>query len=338
MSDRDRGPLLLRIPNWLGDVVLALPVIEAAAKGPLVVAGPEPFRELLAPRFPSVHYLPVSRARRWAQAGAIRALRPSRALLLTESLSSAVLAWLARVPERVGYGAEGRSPLLTRSVPRAGPARSTPRAREYQALAEAAGLEVTNTMPSLEALPAEIERARVLRRYAWDSADVPYAALAPGASYGPAKQWGPERFASVASALDSRGIRSVLVGAASDRGAADRLRRAPGAPPDLADLTGRTSLGDLVGVLAEASLVLSNDSGVMHLAAALGRPTVAIFGSTSPVWTSPSVPWVENLYAAYPCSPCFRRTCPIGYGCLHAITTDEVRGAMERLLTVGPRM
>ena len=103
------------------------------------------------------------------------------------------------------------------------------------------------------------------------------------------------------------------------------------------DLTGRTSLGDLVGVLAGASLVLSNDSGVMHLAAALGRPTVAIFGSTSPVWTSAAAPWVENLYAAYPCSPCFRRTCPIGYGCLHAITAEEVIGAAERLLARGGR-
>jgi heptosyltransferase-2 len=337
MSERGDGPLLLRIPNWLGDLVLALPVLEAAARAPLVVLGPEPFRELVEPRFPSIRYLPVTRSRRWAQAGALRALRPRSALLLTESLSSALLAWLARVPERVGYGAEGRTPLLTRAVPRAGPARSTGRTREYQALAEAAGLAVASTAPSLRALPSEIEHAGALRRAAGLEDGVPYAAVAPGASYGPAKQWGPERFAAVASALDARGVRSVLVGADSDREATDRFRRAPGAPAGLVDLTGRTSLGDLVGVLAGASLVLSNDSGVMHLAAALGRPTVAIFGSTSPVWTSAAAPWVENLYAAYPCSPCFRRTCPIGYGCLHAITAEEVVGAAERLLARGGR-
>src|SRR5688572_27568670 len=155
MSERGDGPLLLRIPNWLGDLVLALPVVEAAAEHPLVVLGPEPFRQLLEPRFPSLRYVAVSRARRWSQAGAIRALRASRALLLTESLSSAILVWLARVPVRVGYAAEGRSVLLTRAVPRAGVARSTARAHEYQVLAESAGLVVRNTAPRLAATPSE---------------------------------------------------------------------------------------------------------------------------------------------------------------------------------------
>jgi heptosyltransferase II len=332
MSKRGDGPLLLRIPNWLGDLVLALPVIEAAAERPLVLVGPEPFREVLEPRFPGIRYLPVSRASRFAQAGAVRRLRPAQALLLTESLSSAVLAWLARVPVRVGYGAEGRTPLLTRAVPRAGPARSTPRAREYQTLAEAAGLTVRSTEPRIRATPEEAARAGRLLLETGLAEGTPFAAIAPGASYGPAKQWGPERFAAVVSALGTRGIRSVLVGAASDREAADRLLRTSGTPSSAVDLTGRTSLGDLVGILAGAALVVSNDSGVMHLAAALTRPTVALFGSTSPVWTSAGAPWVENLYAAYPCSPCFRRTCPIGYGCLRAITTEEAIGAAERLL------
>jgi heptosyltransferase-2 len=332
MSERGDRPLLLRIPNWLGDLVLALPVVEAAAARPLIVVGPESFRELLEPRYPGLRYLPVSRAHRWAQAGAIRQLRPGVALLLTESLSSAILAWLARVPVRVGYGAEGRSPLLTRAVRRAGPPRSTPRSREYQALAEVAGLVVASETPRLRALPAEMDRARTLLRGAGLAEGTAFAVIAPGASYGPAKQWGPERFAAVSAFLEERGIRPVLVGAASDRPAADLVRRAGGAPASTIDLTGRTGLGELTGVLAGAAIVVSNDSGVMHLAAALERPTVAIFGSTSPVWTSAAAPWVANLYAAYPCSPCFLRTCPIGYGCLHAITTEDARDAAERLL------
>lgn len=332
MTERGDGPLLLRIPNWLGDLVLALPVIEAAAEGPLIVLGPEPFREILEPRFPSIRYFPVSRARRFAQAGAIRALRPSRALLLTESLSSAILAWLARVPVRVGYPAEGRSLFLTRAVPRAGAARSTARMREYQALAEAAGIAVRDAFPRLAATQSETERAHALLRESGIPEGTSFAVIAPGASYGPAKQWGPERFASVAASLHVRGIRCVLVGAAADRSASDRLRRAPDAPRGLADLTGKTGLGELIGVLAASVLVISNDSGVMHVAAALGRPTVAIFGSTSPVWTSADAPSVVNLFAAYPCSPCFRRTCPIGYGCLHAITTEDAIRAAQTLI------
>ena len=333
MSDRGDGPLLLRIPNWLGDLVLALPVIDAAAaEGSLIVLGPEPFRELLEPRTSGLRYLPVARGKRWAQAGAIRALRPSRALLLTESLSSAILAWLARVPVRVGYAAEGRSLFLTRAVPRAGAARSTARAHEYQVLAEAAGLTVRSSVPRLAATQAETDRGRSLLREAGIAEGTSYAVLAPGASYGPAKQWGPERFATVAAALEARGIRSVIVGAAADREASIRLQRAPDAPRGLVDLTGRTGLGALAGVLGASTLTVSNDSGVMHLAAALGTPTVGIFGSTSPVWTSADTPSVVNLYAAYPCSPCFRRTCPIGYGCLHAITTSDAMGAVEELL------
>ena len=333
MSERGDGPLLLRIPNWLGDLVLALPVIDAAAAdGPLVILGPEPFRELLEPRYPSLRYLAVSRTRRWAQAGAIRALQPSRALLLTESLSSAILAWLARVPVRVGYAAEGRSLFLTRAVPRAGVARSTARAHEYQVLAEAAGLTVRSALPQVASTKAEADRGRALLREAGVAEGSSYAVLAPGASYGPAKQWGPERFATVASTLEARRIRSVIVGAGADREASERLKGASDAPRGLVDLTGRTGLGELVGVLGGSALVVSNDSGVMHLAAALGRPTVAIFGSTSPVWTSADAPSVVNLYAAYPCSPCFRRTCPIGYGCLHAITTSDAMGAVEELL------
>ena len=335
MTERGDGPLLLRIPNWLGDLVLALPVVEAAAEHPLIVLGPEPFRQLLEPRFPTIRYLAVSRAQRWAEAGAIRALHPSRALLLTESLSSAILAWLARIPVRVGYASEGRSLFLTRAVPRAGAARSTARTREYQILAEAAGLAVRHAAPRLAAIPPETGRARAMLQGAGISEGSSFAVLAPGASYGPAKQWGPERFATVSAALETRGVRSVLVGAAADRDASERLRRAPDAPRGLLDLTGKTSLGELVGVLAASALVVSNDSGVMHLAAALGRPTVAIFGSTSPVWTSADAPSVLNLYAAYPCSPCFLRTCPIGYGCLHAINPSDTIAATETLLKRG---
>jgi lipopolysaccharide heptosyltransferase II len=323
-------PLLVRLPNWLGDLIQSIPVVRAAAEtGPTVFVGPAAFEPLLRPRIPGSVFLTWSRARRFALVGAIRRHRPGTALLLTDSLSSAILVALAGVPERIGYGAELRGALLTRRVPRTAPSRTTPRVEEYLVLARAAGLGVRETVPRIDALPEELRSGEeVLRRAGIRQGS--YTVIAPGASYGPAKRWGPEHFAKVAIALARDGMRSVLVGADEDRGPAAEVARLAGGCAD--DLTGATDLQTLVGVLAGSQLVTSNDSGVMHLAAALGRPTVAIFGSTSPAWSATSAPWVRNLYAAYPCSPCFRRTCPIGYGCLRSIDpVQAIRSAQELL-------
>lgn len=334
MPSSEIRPLLLRLPNWLGDLVQAFPVVEAAAseapvRGVLFL-GPEAFATILEPRFPSVTYLRWSRKRRFALLGAVRRRRPGVVLLLTESLSSAILAALAGIPKRIGYDAELRGALLTRRVARTFAARSVPRAEEYAVIARAAGLRVEPAYPSLAALPAEREAADTLLRRVGVAGES-YAVLAPGASYGPAKRWDPARFAEVAAYLDARHcLCSVLVGTREDLEAAQAVEWIAG--ECVVNLVGATDLPALVGVLAGAALVLSNDSGVMHLAAALGRPTVGLFGSTSPVWTSTAAPWVRNLYAAYPCSPCFRRTCPIGYGCLRALEpVPAIRAAAELL-------
>ncbi|HYQ95818.1 MAG TPA: lipopolysaccharide heptosyltransferase II [Candidatus Eisenbacteria bacterium] len=327
-------PLLVRLPNWLGDLVQALPVVRAAAEDPsrpAVFVGLAPFLELLKPRFPASAFLPWSRERRFAAVGAIRRHHPGTALLLTDSLSSAILMALAFVPERIGYAAEFRDAFLTRRVPRAAAARTAPRVEEYRALARAAGLAVAETFPRVEALPEERRGAAALLRRA-GIPDGPFAVLAPGASYGPAKRWDPENFAKLASALARGGTRSLLVGAGEDAEPAAEVARAAGGAAY--DLVGATDLGSLTGLLDQSILVASNDSGVMHLAAALGKPTVAVFGSTSPVWSAALMPWVRSLYAAYPCSPCFRRTCPIGYGCLRSIDASQAHEAAEELLAV----
>ena len=333
MSAGTPGPLLVRLPNWLGDLVLAWPVVEAAAARGAAFVGPPSFEALFRPRFPGSIYLATTRGRRYALVAPIRSLRPSVALLLTDSFSSTLVATLARIPSRVGYGAEGRGFLLTHRVRRAGEARSTARTAEYRILGEAAGLSGIGEAPSLRPTPQEVERgAAALARLGFASGA--YAVLAPGASFGPAKQWGAERFAAVgARAARSHGLALVLVGSAEDRPVAAAVARAVARDgARVWDTTGATDLAELTGILAGARAVVSNDSGVMHLAAAMGRPTVGVFGSTSPVWTSAAAPWVRNLYAAYPCSPCFRRTCPIGYRCLEAIGSDATTAALDRLL------
>ncbi len=317
--------------------MLAWPVVRAAAERNAIVAGPAAFEALVLGRFPRAEYVPVSRARRYAAVGAIRKRRPGAALLLTDSLSSALLAWMAGIPMRIGYGAEGRSWLLTHAVPREGMARRAPRAAEYRALALAAGLDVPDS--GAEALPAlgVVAGERASGAAALASAglgDAAFAVLAPGAAYGPAKQWGPERFSSVAAHLARRrALAVVVVGSAADEAAAGETARiAAAAGARVLNLAGRTTISELVGIVAEARVVVSNDSGVMHLAAALGRPTLGVFGSTSPVWTASDAPWTASLYAEYPCSPCFRRTCPIGYGCLRSIEAEAGINAVERLL------
>jgi lipopolysaccharide heptosyltransferase II len=338
---RVQAPLFLRIPNWLGDLVLAWPVVRAAAERAAIVAGPAAFEPLVLGRFPRAEYVPVSRARRYAAVGAIRKRRPGAALLLTDSLSSALLAWMARIPMRVGYGAEGRSWFLTHPVPRQGRARSAPRTAEYRVLALAAGLDVPDSgeeaLPALGAVAGE-RASGAAALAAAGLGDASFTVLAPGAAYGPAKQWGPERFASVGGHLARRhGLASVVVGSAADAAlAGETARFAAAAGARVLNLAGRTTISELVGIVADARVVVSNDSGVMHLAAALGRPTVGVFGSTSPVWTASDTPWTASLYAEYPCSPCFRRTCPIGYGCLRSIEAEAGINAVERLLATEP--
>ena len=310
-----------------------MPVVRAAAEDPrrgALFVGPAAFGAVLSPRFPSAAYIATTPGSRFALAGAIRQHRPESALLLTDSLSSAILAALALVPERIGYAAEFRDALLTRRVPRAAPARSAPRVEEYLALARAAGIAVADARPRIEALPGErLAAASLLAGAGLGGAR--FVVLAPGASFGPAKRWSPENFARVAVALHARdGTRSVLVGARGDAEPAAEVARIAGACA--VDLTGTTDLPCLIGLLDSTALVASNDSGVMHLAAALGKPTVAVFGSTSPVWSAAAAPWVRALYAAYPCSPCFRRTCPIGYGCLRSIDASRAIEAAEELL------
>ncbi len=325
--------IVVRLPNWLGDVILAWRVAEAAAADGAAFAGPAAFERLVRARFPASPYVPIFRARRYAAAGVLRALRPGAALLLTDSFSSALLAALARIPRRIGYAAEGRGFLLTTRVPRAARARSAARFAEYRELGEAAGLHVARGEPALRATREE-KALGAARLAAAGLEGAAFLVLAPGAAYGPAKQWGAERFAATGAHLARRrGLALAVVGAAADLAAAgETARLAAAAGARVANLAGATSLGDLVGIVDAAAGVVSNDSGVMHLAAALGRPTVGVFGSTSPVWTASAAPWVTSLYAEYPCSPCFRRTCPIGYGCLRSIESEAGSRAMDALL------
>lgn len=319
--------VFLRLPNWLGDSLMARPltgVVRAAFPGARIVAsGPAPLLALLAGDRAWDAALPwpaTPAAVRDAAGGAIDA-----ALVLPPSFSSAWHAWRTGARARIGFAADGRSPLLTHAVRR--PARGDLHlGREYLLLARELGVDAgalgVSALPLADAaLPEGVREG------------APFAVLAPGAAYGPAKRWPLERWIALARALASSGLEPLACGGAGESEACAALVAAAGGR----SFAGRTSLTQQAALCAAAAIVVSNDSGMAHLAGAVGAPTVVIFGSTSSAWTAPLGPRVHVVQRATVCSPCFRRTCAIGYTCLENVLVKDVRGAVRRALEGNPK-
>jgi heptosyltransferase-2 len=151
-----------------------------------------------------------------------------------------------------------------------------------------------------------------------------YAVIAPRSAYGPAREWPPDRFAAIARRLVARGAGVIVCGTAAERATCDEVAAAAGA--GVASAAGATDLPTLAALVGRAALALCNDSGLAHLAGAMGTPTVTLYGSTSSAWTAALGPRVRIVQHPPVCSPCFRRTCRIGYVCLTGLALDEVDG------------
>lgn len=320
--------VLVRLPNWLGDVLMARPALHALRRAwpqaRVTACGPAPLLALLADDgvFDAGEPWPA----RPGALASLRAARPDVALVMPPSFSSAWFAWRTGARERVGYAHEARSPWLTRALPR--PARGDLHAsREYVALLAAL---LPESPPPLEPPPLPVaETAKAAARTRRGPAERPYAIVAPGAAYGPAKRWPLSRFVEVARALVGRGLDVLACGAAAEQADCEALCAAAG--PGALALAGRTSLAEQAALCAGAEVVVSNDSGMAHLAGAVGAPTVAIFGSTSSAWTAPLGARVRVVQRAPVCAPCFARTCAIGYTCLTAIPAARVLRAVAEV-------
>jgi len=325
------GRIVVRAPNWLGDLMMATGALRAilerwpAATVDLVVrAGheglPLPRRGRVIPFNPAA----ISPG---AFGSSLRTAGHDRFYVLAPSFSSAWMAWRSGVPERVGYPGHLRGPLLRPAVARRAPARSVHLTREFLDLVDPV-LEIDCYPPRLD-LPgawAAEQLARVCR-------ELPerFVAIAPGAVYGPAKAWPPERYRELARRLrDRAGAPVVLLGTGGEHALAEQVRDGG---EGILNWCGTTDLPGLVAVLSRAALLVSNDSGAMHVMAALRRPQVAIFGSTSPAWTGPINAKASVVATGLPCAPCFARTCRYGhYDCLRRVTADEVSKAALALL------
>jgi len=333
-------------PNWLGDLVMAMPALRALERavrpeGFVVVASDQlaPLARLVAP---GSHVAAWRRRKglaglrdRLALAPLLRSLGAGTVVLFPNSFSSGLAAALSRARERIGTPMHGRGFLLTRTVEPL--LEGEHQADAYARVAASAAGGSLRPSPGDAALevpePLRDSAAELLRRHGLDPARERFLALAPGAAYGPAKHWGSAPFAELAALAAERALRGVIVGTAADRGEAASILASmrPAARP--ADLTGRTGVAELAGVLALAAAFVGNDSGAAHLAAAVGTPTVAIFLSTDPARTAPRGSRVRVLASPVECRPCLARTCKLGtYACREAVSPREVAKALAELL------
>jgi heptosyltransferase-2 len=251
-----------------------------------------------------------------------------RFYVLPPSFSSAWMAYCSRVPERVGYRGHFRGPFLRPALEHREPGRSVHLAREFLDLVDP-GLALERYPPRLD-----VSSAWAAGRLARICRELPerFVALAPGAVYGPAKAWPAERYRDLAAGLRTRaGMPVVLLGTSDEQELAERVRAGV---EGILNWCGTSDVPGLVAVLSRAELLVSNDSGAMHVMAAMRRPQVAIFGSTSPAWTGPLNPKAAVIARGLPCSPCFERTCRYGhYDCLRGVTVEQV---IERSLALIP--
>ncbi len=343
----DPGRILIVAPNWLGDVVVALPAIADVRRqypaARLTIAA----RRSVADVFRLVPFVDAVitlewRGRWWQRralqedAARLREASAEVAILLPNSFASARLVRTAGIPERWGYAADLRRPLLTRAVPR--PAGSMHQGAYYQHLTRELGIDSGPLEPVLTVAEPVTEAARrFLIERGWQPSR-PLIVFAPGAAYGTAKRWLPASVAHVAAALvRERGATCVLVGSRADRETATQIRAAvPGdAAAQVLDVTGDTSLEMLAGIMTAASACLSNDSGAMHVAAGAGTPLVAVFGPTNEYETAPLTREGHRaVVLTHPvwCRPCMLRECPIDHRCMTRITPERVYGALTELV------
>lgn len=336
--------ILVRATNWVGDAIMSIPALCAirqhwpdaqitvlARPSVAEVYSGQPFVDRVMPfNAASRNLAAMERA-----AASLRAEQFDCAVLFQNAFSAAWLVWRARIAERIGYARDARGVLLSKAV-------KVPRKGEIPAHESFYYLELLHRAGWLESIP-EVKRislalqagaattAEARLREAGVRAVAKRIAIAPGAAYGSAKCWPPDRFAAVADALvDEFDADVILFGASSEleicRQIADRMRHRP------VVLAGQTSMGELPALFSRCSLFVGNDSGAMHVAAAVGLPLVAIFGSTDPYGTAPMTSRRQLVQQKVACSPCFLRECPIDHRCMERVSVEDVREAAAKSL------
>ena len=332
---RFEGESFIIAPQWIGDAVMTEPLLRRlAARGERLTVGALPWVAPVYRAMPQVaDVIELPFAHGGLQLRERRALakrlegRFAKAYVLPNSLKSALLPFLASIPERIGYLGEARIGLLTHRLKN--PKDKPPMVAFYSALSGQAGVDKDRPQLSVdlaatrETIKAQGQRPRE------------YAVFAPGSEYGPAKRWPAKHYAALAAQV---GLPVVLLGSAKEAALCEDIAKAA---ENCVNLAGKTSVDEAIQWLAATKYAVSNDSGLMHIAAALGARQVAIFGSSSPLHTPPlndkaTVLWLKNEAAYQPpldCAPCFERECPLGHTrCLNDVLPEQVMLQIEQLV------
>ncbi len=329
--------LLVRVTNWLGDAVISIPALQeirrAHANWEIVLLARPWVADLYRREdFCGRILLYENKGRhagllgKWRLATELRQERFDRAILLQNAFDAALLAWLAGIPERIGYSRDGRGPLLTRAVPVPRPGEIEKHERFYYLeMLQRAGL--IDRLPESREIRLDCadEAAEGGRAYWRDRGfqSKRWVGISPGAANSRAKQWSPERFAEAGRLLAERLDAGVaLFGSPSEADLCSAVAEDIGSEAE--NLAGQTTLAEFIDLVAACRVFLTNDSGAMHVAAALGVPTVAVFGPTDETATGPVSSSVRVVREPVDCSPCLLRDCPIDHRCMTRVEVGRV--------------
>ena len=339
----DGGGILVVGPSWVGDMVMAQTLFKSLKAqypaAPIDVIAP-PWSQPLLARMPEVREaldLPIGHGevklalrRRLGKQLRVRDYR--RAVVLPNSLKSALIPFFADIETRTGWRGEMRYGLLN-DVRVLDKSLYPLMIQRFAALAYPPGAALPDPLPWPRLIADTANQHAALTAFSLDR-QRPILALCPGAEFGPSKRWPEQYYAAVAAEMIRRGWQVWLFGSANDRAVTQAIAAA--LPPDAAahcrDLAGATQLAQAIDLLALADAVVSNDSGLMHIAAALARPLVVVYGSTSPGFTPPLAEHAAVLSIPVDCGPCFKRECPLGHmKCMHGVTPGRVIDAVSAL-------
>ncbi len=331
--------ILIVAPNWIGDALLAQPLFALVRKklpGAVIDALAPPWTAPVLRRMPEIDEVieapfdhgELALAARWRLGRGLRSRRYDQAIVLPNTFKSALVPFFANIPLRSGFVGEMRYGLLN-VVHKLDAKRSPLMSERYAQLAEKPGTKPALPLPQTGLAVGEVNLAIALRRLGLSRAK-PVVAFCPGAEYGPSKRWPARHFAALARKLSALGYAVWLFGSEKDRSIGEEIAAA--SEGAATDLCGRTDLASAIDLLSLAEIVVTNDSGLMHVAAGVGRPVVALYGSSSPEHTPPLARSHRIVKTGIECSPCFARECPLGhFKCMNELAPERV---MEEIVAV----
>jgi heptosyltransferase-2 len=332
--------ILIRGTNWIGDAIMTLPSvasIRATYPKAHIAMLVKPWVADIYKLFSDLDEIIIYENKFDNAAGVFRLAQKLKgekfdlAILLQNAIEAAIIAVAARIPLRAGYDSDARGLLLTHRVRRTQEIKNVHQIDYYLEMVKVLGCVPVNREIHMETKINLLDARNVLRKFIPEETKKMIIGIAPGATYGPAKKWFPDRFAATADKLSEKfSAQVIIMGGKADGETAQEIRKL--ARAQLIYLAGKTTLREAIYLISQCSLFISNDSGLMHIAGALNIPTIAIFGSTNPVTTSPAGNKSIIVRQEVPCSPCLKKTCPTDFRCMKLISVEDVLPVAEKLI------